>query len=93
MSASFRPIGFRYELRRVGDPDEEEWDRLYGPDVHAIPEEVYVAEVSRAVDPVLAPDEHTGFRWCTFDAALELLTWDDNRRALVAARAFIAAGS
>jgi dATP pyrophosphohydrolase len=88
---SLRQIGFRYELRREGDPDEEQWERLYGPDVDAIPEEVYVAEVRSDTDPVLAPYEHEAFRWCSLGEALELLTWENNRRALVAAREFITA--
>lgn len=79
---SLRQIGFRYELFREGDPDEEQWERLYGPDVAAIPEEVYVAEVPDDTDPVLAPHEHDAFRWCSFEEALEHLAWEDNRRGL-----------
>jgi dATP pyrophosphohydrolase len=85
------PIGFRYELLREGDPDEEQWERLYGPDVQSIPEEVYVAEVPSGTDPVLAPSEHDAFKWCAPEEALELLKWENNRRALVAAREFIVA--
>lgn len=87
---SLRPIGFRYELRREGDPDEEQWELLYGPGVDAVPEEVYVAEVPGAAEPVLAPLEHTAFAWCSFESALDLLRWQDNRLALSAARDFIA---
>jgi hypothetical protein len=43
------------------------------------------------VDPALAPYEHDAFRWCAFEEALELLTWENNRRALIAARDFISA--
>ncbi|HMF87451.1 MAG TPA: NUDIX pyrophosphatase [Gemmatimonadaceae bacterium] len=89
IAGALQPIGFSYELRRHGDPDEAQWERLYGPDVDAIPEEVYVAEVPSKAEPVLAPDEHDAFRWCSFDDALALLTWENNRRALVAARTFI----
>jgi dATP pyrophosphohydrolase len=89
VAESLEPIDFRYELRRKGDPYEELWERLYGPDVDAIPEEVYVAAVPSATEPVLAPHEHNAFVWCSFDAALELLRWENNRRALVLAREFI----
>ena len=91
LADSLAQIGVRYELPREGDPDQGEWERLYGPDVQAIPEEVFVAEVPRGVDPVLAPYEHDAFRWCSFEEALELLTWENNRRALAAAREYIAA--
>jgi dATP pyrophosphohydrolase len=93
IASSLKSIGFRYELRREGDPDGEQWKRLYGPGVDAVPEEVYVAEVPAATDPVLAPLEHTAFVWCSFESALDLLTWENNCLALKAAREFIAARS
>ena len=89
VAESLQPIGFRYELRREGNPDEVQWERLYGPNVDAIPEEVYVAEVPSGSEPVVAPDEHDAFRWCSTDNAFALLTWDENRRGLMAARTFI----
>ena len=84
-------VGVRYEIRRESYADHDEWDRLYGPNVDAVPEEVYVAAVPSASDPTLALYEHDDFRWCAFDDALELLRWESNREALVAARAFIEA--
>ena len=84
-------VGVRYVILRETYADRDEWDRLYGPSVDAVPEEVYVAGVPLANDPTLAPYEHDDFRWCSFDEALELLSWESNRDALVAARAFIEA--
>ena len=89
VAGSLEPIDVRYELHREGDPDEGQWERLYGPDVDAITEEVYVAEVPGATEPMLAPYEHNAFRWCSFDDALRLLAWENNRRALTAAREYI----
>ena len=47
--------------------------------------------MTSATDPVLAPLEHTAFAWCSFESALDLLTWENNRLALKAACEFIAA--
>jgi hypothetical protein len=58
--------------------------------VDAIPEEVYAAEAPVGTDPVLAPREHDSFTWCSVEQALELLRWEENRSALVAARDFVA---
>ncbi len=91
VASSLRSIGVRYELHRRDDPDGEQWERLYGLGVEAVPEEVYVAEVPCDTEPVLAPLEHTAFKWCSMESALELLTWENNRHALMAAREFIAA--
>jgi 8-oxo-dGTP pyrophosphatase MutT (NUDIX family) len=77
-------IDHRYLLHRpTGDPAQ--WDRLYGPEVTTVPEEVYVAEAPDGAEPVLAPAEHDAFTWCELETALGLLFWEGNRRALVAA--------
>jgi 8-oxo-dGTP pyrophosphatase MutT (NUDIX family) len=86
---SLRRIDVRYDLLRESDPDRDRWEQLYGPEVVAIPEEVYVANVPPG-DPVLAPYEHDAFRWCSIDDALRLLRWENNRRALLAAVEFVA---
>jgi len=86
---SLQPIDFRYELLRESDPDGDRWEHLYGPDIHSIPEEVYVAKVDNDADPALAPYEHDAFVWRTFDDAMDLLKWENNRHALVAALEFI----
>jgi 8-oxo-dGTP pyrophosphatase MutT (NUDIX family) len=93
VASSLQPIDFRYELLREEDPDKERWEHVYGPEVRAIPEEVYVANVPDNRDPTLSPYEHDTYRWCSFKEASELLTWENNRRALKAAREFIAAST
>ena len=89
VEGSLRQIGYRYELWREDDLDGEQWERVYGPEVRAIPEEVYVAVVPNDVDPVLAPDEHDAFKWCSVEEAMELLKWENNRGALIAAHEFV----
>jgi 8-oxo-dGTP pyrophosphatase MutT (NUDIX family) len=85
-----RPAGFRYELRpRRGG--EAEWERLYGPGIDAVPEEVFLAEMAGG-KPVLAPGEHVSWRWSSLSQALALLAWEDNRRALVAAHDLLTRG-
>jgi 8-oxo-dGTP pyrophosphatase MutT (NUDIX family) len=79
-----RRVGFRYELRRR-EEESDDWERLYGPGVEVVPEEAYAAEVGPGRDPVVQDDEHDTFAWCPLDEALDLLFWEDNRRALVAA--------
>ena len=65
VASSLQPIDFRYELLREEDPDKERWEHVYGPEVRAIPEEVYVANAPDDTDPALAPYEHDTFRWCS----------------------------
>jgi lipoyl(octanoyl) transferase len=85
------PVDFRYVLLRE-DSDTAFWDRLYGPGVEVVPEEVYAAQPPSGWEPTLAPSEHVDFRWCGLDEAISLLKWEDNRRALAVAAEYVEAG-
>ncbi len=55
-------------------------DFRWGPDVLVIPEHTFGA---RCTAPELQlSDEHTEYRWCSFDEATANLQWDSNRSAL-----------
>jgi len=45
-------------------------------------EYVYGVEVSPAENVVLDGKEHSEFRWCTIEEALQLLNWKENKEAL-----------
>jgi lipoyl(octanoyl) transferase len=83
---SIRPVDYRYEIR--SGPDSLYWSTLYAPGVEAVPEEVFMAEAGPG-EPTLQPGEHTEFRWCRLDEALELLHYPDNRTALERAAALL----
>jgi dATP pyrophosphohydrolase len=53
---------------------------LWGPDVTEIPEYAFGLKV---VDrQIVLSDEHDQYRWALFEAALERLHWESNRKAL-----------
>jgi len=45
-------------------------------------EYVYAVEVSSSEEIVLDPKEHSEHRWCSFQEALQLLHWKENKEAL-----------
>jgi dATP pyrophosphohydrolase len=45
-------------------------------------EYVYGVEVSPTEDVVLDGKEHSQYRWCSFQEALQLLHWKENKEAL-----------
>lgn len=45
-------------------------------------EYVYGVEVSPSEEIVLDPKEHSEHRWCSFQEALQLLHWKENKEAL-----------
>jgi len=51
-------------------------------DSHFIKEYVFGVEVHPNEKIVLDGKEHSQFKWCSFQEALELLKWDENKKAL-----------
>jgi dATP pyrophosphohydrolase len=45
-------------------------------------EYVYGVEVSSSEEIVLDGEEHSEYRWCSFQEALQLLHWKENKKAL-----------
>lgn len=55
---------------------------VYAPGVESIPEYTFAARVDANDDPILDSEEHADWRWCTFDEAMNLLHYDNNKEAL-----------
>ncbi len=51
-------------------------------DPHPNQEYVYGVEISPSKDIVLDGEEHSEYRWCSFQEALRLLHWKENKEAL-----------
>jgi len=86
----FEETGLRpVKLRRIDCsytfPVQEEWRQLYSPSVSPgvteIVEHVFVAAVE-GEEPVITPEEHDEWHWCTYKEALALLVWPENIEAL-----------
>lgn len=45
-------------------------------------EYVYGVEISCSEDVVLDREEHSDYRWCSYEDAQQLLTWKENKEAL-----------
>ncbi len=58
------------------EAQREEW----GSEVFVIPEYSFGAEVKS--DMIQISDEHTGFRWVSYNEAYNHLKWDSNKTAL-----------
>jgi len=51
-------------------------------DHNLIKEYVYGVEVSIAKEIILDGKEHSEYRWCSFQEALQMLCWKENKEAL-----------
>jgi diaminopimelate epimerase len=80
VSGRIRSGGYGYQLQRK-EAAKAEWERLYGPGVDVVPEDVYSADAPAGWEPALSW-EHDDHRWCGLDEALSLLRWEENRDAL-----------
>lgn len=91
VAASLRSIGFRYDLLRESDPDGDPWEQFSGR-MSGLSRKRSTWQRFRTVSiPSLRRHEHDAFMWCSAEAAPKLLTWENNRRALVAAARCVAA--
>jgi 8-oxo-dGTP pyrophosphatase MutT (NUDIX family) len=62
-------------------PPEDEWKSAYAPGVTSIDEHVFLAEIEKTGEPTLSY-EHDQFQWVGFECGMDLLKWDNNRKAL-----------
>jgi dATP pyrophosphohydrolase len=75
----FQPLDFRYSFPL----DKPKWGYLYAPEVEAIEEECFGAEISMEEgEPRLDPREHDDYRWLAARQAQALLYWPGNQEAL-----------
>ncbi len=63
-------------------PPDPKWRHLYDDSVDTITEIVFLALIDTPDDPVPDPTEHDEWRWCSYEEALEALTWPGNRESL-----------
>ena len=77
-------IGCKYSIQL-----DDKWKYLYADNVNNIEEHVFVAFLDEEKDPIIDPLEHNGWKWCTFDKAIELLKWTENIEALKQVQSYL----
>ncbi len=50
-------------------------------DPHLIKEYVFGVEISPTKKIIIDAGEHSAFRWCTFEEAIKLMKWEENKNA------------
>jgi len=63
-------------------PMEDRWKEIYPEGTKEIPEYLFIAVIYHPDPPKIDPIEHNDWKWCSYDEAINLLTWEDNKRAL-----------
>ena len=53
----------------------------WGEEIETLPEYAFYADIASDVS-ICISEEHTEYRWCSLEQALELLEWDSNKRAV-----------
>ncbi|MEE9409751.1 MAG: NUDIX domain-containing protein, partial [Candidatus Heimdallarchaeota archaeon] len=62
---------------------DEKYKDTYPEGIEEIPEYVFIARVDQSDHPAIDPNEHDEWKWCSFNEALKLLHWEDNKKALI----------
>ncbi|MBY9004923.1 MAG: NUDIX pyrophosphatase [Candidatus Lokiarchaeota archaeon] len=63
-------------------PMEDRWIEIYPKDTRQIPEYLFFAIVYQPGPPKIDHIEHNDWKWCPYEVAMNLLSWEDNKRAL-----------
>ena len=80
----FIETGFSYTL-----PMQDEWQDIYPEGTKEIPEYVFIARIDNLDLPSIDPEEHDDWKWCSFEEAMKLLHWENNKKALEYVRRFL----
>ncbi len=63
-------------------PMEDRWIDIYPKGTTEIPEYLFIAKIDVSSPPKIDPIEHNEWKWCSYEEAMELLSLEDNKRAL-----------
>ncbi len=63
-------------------PMEDRWIDIYPVGTKEIPEYLFIAKLDESSPPKIDPIEHNDWKWCSYEEAMELLSLEDNKRAL-----------
>ena len=63
-------------------PMEDRWIDIYPVGTTEIPEYLFIAKIDESNPPKIDPIEHNDWKWCSYEKAMNLLSLEDNKRAL-----------
>ena len=63
-------------------PMQDKWKDNYPEDTKEIPEYLFIAKINEPGPPQIDPIEHNDWKWCSYEEAIELLSWENNKSAL-----------
>ena len=63
-------------------PMEDRWRDIYPEGTKEIPEYLFIAKINESRPPKIDPIEHNEWKWCSYEEAMNLLSLEDNKRAL-----------
>ena len=70
-------------------PMEDRWIDIYPEGTKEIPEYLFIAKIDEASPPKIDPIEHNDWKWCSYEDAMNLLSLEDNKRALEYVQKFL----
>ena len=63
-------------------PMRDKWKDIYPKNTKEIPEYLFIAKISEPGPPQIDPIEHDDWKWCKYEEALDLLSWENNKSAI-----------
>ncbi|MHA1671791.1 MAG: NUDIX hydrolase [Promethearchaeota archaeon] len=70
-------------------PMEDRWKEIYPKGTKEIPEYLFIAIIYQPNPPKIDPLEHNDWKWCSYEKAMNLLSLENNKRALERVKKFL----
>ena len=70
-------------------PMQDKWKDIYPEDTSEIPEYLFIAKIDEPGPPQIDPIEHDRWKWCEYEEAVNLLSWENNKNALEIVHKFL----
>jgi dATP pyrophosphohydrolase len=78
----YRPLNLTKTEINYIIPMEDRWFDIYPEGTKEIPEYLFIAIIQQPDSPKIDPIEHNDWKWCSYEEAMNLLSLEDNKRAL-----------
>ena len=70
-------------------PMQDKWKAIYPKDTKEIPEYLFIVKINEPGPPKIDPIEHDDWKWCSYEEAIDLLSWENNKKALEVVQKFL----
>ena len=85
----YSPLNLIKTVIAYNIPMQDRWKDIYPEGTKEIPEFLFIAIIHQPGPPKIDLIEHNDWKWCSYEEAMNLLSLEDNKRALEYVQKFL----